>query len=48
MINIKEGQLSRNIGKTIRKTRGNREKGGLSQLSSEIIIGDNQLLKKLE
>jgi hypothetical protein len=48
MINIKEDQLSKNIGKTRRKTRWNRGRRGLSHHSSEIILRDNQLLKNPE
>jgi hypothetical protein len=41
MINIKEGQLSKNLGKTRRKERWNRGRRGLSHHSSEIILKDN-------
>jgi hypothetical protein len=45
MINIKEGQLSKNLGKTRIKTRWNRGRRGLSHHSSEIILKYNQLLE---
>jgi hypothetical protein len=45
MINIKGGQLSKKLGKTRRKARWNRGRGGLSHHSSEIIPRDNRLLK---
>jgi hypothetical protein len=45
MIIIKEGQLSKNFGKTRRNTIWNRGRRGLSQHYSEIILKDNQLLE---
>jgi hypothetical protein len=48
MINIKEGQLSKKIGKTRRKARWKRGRRGLSNHSLEIILRDNQLLKNPE
>jgi hypothetical protein len=44
MINIKEGQFSKNLGNTKIKTRWNRGRRGLSHHSSEIILRDNQFL----
>jgi hypothetical protein len=38
MINIKEGQLSKNLGKTRRKTIWKGGRRGLSHHSSEIIL----------
>jgi hypothetical protein len=48
MINIKEGQFSKNLGKTRRNTIWNRGRRGLSHHSSEIILRDNQLLENPE
>jgi hypothetical protein len=45
MINIKEDQLSKNIGKKRRKEIWNIGRRGLSHHSSEIIFRDRQLLK---
>jgi hypothetical protein len=48
MIDIKEVQLSKNIGKTRRRTRWNRGRRGLSHHCSEIILRDNHLLENPE
>jgi hypothetical protein len=48
MINIKEGQLSKKLGKTRIKTIWNRGRRGLRHHSSEIILRDNQLLENPE
>jgi hypothetical protein len=48
MINIKEDQLSKNLGKTREKTRWNRRRKELSHHYSEITLRDNQLLKNPE
>jgi hypothetical protein len=44
----KEGQLSKNIGKTRRNIRWNRGRRGLSHHSSEIILRNNQMLENPE
>jgi hypothetical protein len=48
MINKKQGQLSKNLGKTRRKSRWIRGRRELSHHSSEIILRDNQLLENPE
>jgi hypothetical protein len=48
VINIKEGQFFKKLGKTRRKKRWNRGRRGLSHHSSEIILRDNQLLENPE
>jgi hypothetical protein len=48
MINKKQGQLTKNIGKTKRNSRWIRGRRELSHHSSEIILKDNQLLDNPE
>jgi hypothetical protein len=48
MINIKEIQLSKNLGKTRRSSRWNKGRRGISHHSSEIVLRDNQLLESPE
>jgi hypothetical protein len=48
MININEGQLSKKLGKTRRKTRWKKGRRGLSHHSSKIILRDNHLLENPE
>jgi hypothetical protein len=45
MINIKEGQFSKKLGKTRRKTTLNRGRRELSHHYSEKILKENQLLE---
>jgi hypothetical protein len=48
MISRKESQLSKNLGKTRRSSIWNRGRRGISHLSSEIVLRDNQLLESPE
>jgi hypothetical protein len=48
MIRKKQGQLSKNLGKTKRNSRWIRRRRELSHHSSEIILRDNQLLENPE
>jgi hypothetical protein len=48
MIIIEENQLSKNLGKTRRKSRWNKGIRGLSHHSTKIILRDIQLLKNPE
>jgi hypothetical protein len=48
MINIKESQLSKNLGNTRISTICNRGRRGLSHHSSETVLKENQLLESLE
>jgi hypothetical protein len=48
MINKKQGQLSKNLGKTKRSSRWIRGRRDLSHHSSEIILRDNKLLENPE